>query len=247
MYRVCALLFLFQVIQDYPVVLAANRDERYDRPAAKPGRVDGRIPYLAPTDLRAGGTWIGTNAAGVTAAVTNRRESDQIEGRPSRGQLVGEAMAFGSAGAARAHLGPWLVDRRFNGFHLLVADPYEAFLAIGGEGTRFERLTPGAHAITNLHEHGELELLQLDMIAAAAAGQGMLETVADLVELLRESEPMTDDGFAPCKDHGDRGTRSSTVIARGAGDQPGLLLHADGPPDRTPYEDYADVLRALAG
>ena len=65
-------------------------------------------PILAPIDLRAGGTWLGLNADGVFAAVTNRRSVFVDSDRRSRGDLVLDALAGHSAreGARRIEEAP---------------------------------------------------------------------------------------------------------------------------------------------
>lgn len=76
----------------FPLVIAANRDEFFDRPAAP---LDwwspevGGPPVLGGRDLQAGGTWFGLTAEGRLALVTNvRRPADVEPGSPSRGNLV---------------------------------------------------------------------------------------------------------------------------------------------------------------
>lgn len=50
-----------------------NRDEQPTRPAKSPERSVGEgVPYLAPHDVEAGGTWISVNALGVTVSMTNQ-------------------------------------------------------------------------------------------------------------------------------------------------------------------------------
>ncbi len=247
----CALILLHRTMPGFPTVLAANRDEFKDRPAAPPQRVDARVPYLAPVDLRAGGTWIGTNAAGLTVAITNRRALGVEPPDPSlssRGAIVREALEFGGAAAAARLVSRSLESRRTNPFHLLLADAHDAFLlrrsAIDARPESV-RLAPGAHVVTNLHELDAIEFPGVAAIAAEAGALPLLEVVARLAEILKRTEPIAADGFAPCKDLGDRGTRSSTIIARGDGH--GLFLHADGPPDRTPYLDWSADLRAISG
>ena len=69
----CTLIALFRCFDGAPLVVAANRDEFHDRPAEGPAlRWTEAGAIVAPHDVRAGGTWLGLNAAGVFAAVTNR-------------------------------------------------------------------------------------------------------------------------------------------------------------------------------
>ena len=69
----CTLAIYFRMLPDYPLVVAANRDEQYDRPSAPPQRLDTVPTIIAGRDLRAGGTWLGINRHGLLAAMLNRR------------------------------------------------------------------------------------------------------------------------------------------------------------------------------
>ena len=79
---------------DWPVVLAANRDERLSRPWRPPARHwDDRPDVIGGFDDAAGGSWIALNDDGVAAVVLNRRDSlGPEEGKRSRGELVLEAV-----------------------------------------------------------------------------------------------------------------------------------------------------------
>lgn len=73
--------------------LFCNRDESHARPPARPPAVieSGPLPYVAPTDPQAGGTWIGTNAKGLTLCMLNYYAdgvSYQPPSRQSRGLLL---------------------------------------------------------------------------------------------------------------------------------------------------------------
>src|SRR5690606_5754871 len=82
----CIILFAWQQHTDYPLVVAANRDEFHHRPAEA---VRWRGDLLCGLDLAAGGTWLGMTRAGRFAAVTNFREpiQDRTPGNRSRGML----------------------------------------------------------------------------------------------------------------------------------------------------------------
>ncbi len=69
----CTLLVATRRWPGTPLLIAANRDEHLQRPAAPPSsRRVGSRRIFAPTDLRAGGTWMGLNDAGLFVAITNR-------------------------------------------------------------------------------------------------------------------------------------------------------------------------------
>ena len=119
----CTLVILRRPGHDWPLILAANRDEMIDRPWQPPARHwPDRPQVLAGLDELAGGTWLGLNDDGVVAAVLNRRGSlGPEDGMRSRGELVLEALDHAEAEAAAGalmHLDP-RADRSFN---LVIAD-----------------------------------------------------------------------------------------------------------------------------
>lgn len=88
----CLLALAFDQNARFPLVLAGNRDEYFERPTARlgwwsPG--DGLPDILSGRDLRGGGSWLGLNADGRLALVTNvRRPGQQDPDAPSRGTIV---------------------------------------------------------------------------------------------------------------------------------------------------------------
>jgi uncharacterized protein with NRDE domain len=107
----------------FGLVLAANRDEYFER-AATPldwwqPACDAR-QVLAGRDLSAGGTWLGVAPSGRIAALTNVRDPARHRpGAPSRGALVPEWLLSTEAADA---LWPRLAARQCNPFNLLGGD-----------------------------------------------------------------------------------------------------------------------------
>jgi uncharacterized protein with NRDE domain len=85
----CLILLSFDTHADDSLIVAANRDEYYDRPAS-PLAFWREAPHvLAGRDIRGGGTWLGVTRKGRIAALTNFRDPSAIMGNaPSRGLLV---------------------------------------------------------------------------------------------------------------------------------------------------------------
>jgi len=126
----CTLALAFKTDRRWPLLVAANRDERLARPSE--GwllRNPPRGPRLiAPRDLVQGGTWAGLSEKGLFAAVTNVHQSAPPDpSRRSRGELVGLALENARLAGARAFCrGAPAQD--YNPFNLLVASAEEAFL-----------------------------------------------------------------------------------------------------------------------
>src|SRR5579862_564390 len=85
----CLLVLAWQVHPRYRLVVAANRDEFHERPAAPLARWPAPEEILAGRDLRAGGTWLGLDRQRRFGVVTNFRELQRPQpDAPSRGALV---------------------------------------------------------------------------------------------------------------------------------------------------------------
>ena len=69
----CTLAIYFQTNTEYPVVVAANRDEFYNRPTITPTQLVDEPWVVAGRDAVAGGTWLGVNAHNLVVGVLNRR------------------------------------------------------------------------------------------------------------------------------------------------------------------------------
>lgn len=144
----CLILFAWESHPEYRLVLAANRDEFYERPTAHASFWADAPHLLAGRDLRAGGTWLGLTRGGRIAAVTNYRDPlSQKSSSPSRGALVtgfllGEEAAKTFLQRISAHAG------HYNGFNLLLGDS-EGLCWYSNLGQGAVTLKPGIYGISN--------------------------------------------------------------------------------------------------
>ena len=124
----CTVVVLRRPDDDWPLLLAANRDERTDRPWRAPGRHwPDRPNAVAGIDELAGGSWLGLNDEGVVAGVLNRRDSPGPDpGLRSRGELVLEALDHADAVEAASALGQ-LDGRSYRSFNMVIADDRDAY------------------------------------------------------------------------------------------------------------------------
>jgi uncharacterized protein with NRDE domain len=241
---VCTLALAFQADRRWPLVVAANRDERLGRASedwalrAPPGAPR----HAAPRDGVAGGTWIGVAASGLFAGVTNFHASPghpPDPSRRSRGEIVTRMLGQPSAAAARELAGRTEAGAH-NPFHLLVADAATAFLWwYDGDTSAIEELGPGLHVATERDPRGRDPRGE-----ALRAGWPVDPSPARLRDLLASHELPAGPGL--CIHLGDLyGTRSSAVIRLAPALRHSELFAADGPPCTTPFEDRSDLLVAL--
>jgi len=151
----CTVIIARKLFERHPVIIAANRDEMLDRPSSPPAVWEDGPRLLAPQDLQRGGTWIGVNARGVAAAVTNRNDVVSMRGKDSRGELALMALESATAEAAVERV-LRLDTHRYNGFHLVIADAEAAYVLYGDgeraarEQARVETLPEGLSVVSNL-------------------------------------------------------------------------------------------------
>ena len=139
----CLAVVAWQSHPDYPLVLAANRDEFYariTRPASWWGQ---SVALLAGRDEEAGGTWLGITRAGRVALLTNiRAPKERNPHAPSRGAIALQALQTTQRARDWMHA-QMQRARAYNGFNLLVAEP-----------PLLQRPTPQLMYYTNRRRHG---------------------------------------------------------------------------------------------
>lgn len=135
----------------FPLVIAANRDEFFARPAARLAwwnPASGAAPILAGRDLDGGGTWLGLSAEGRLALLTNVRDPRRHDAAaPSRGRIVPDWLA------SRERVDRFWMRTAlggYNGFNLVAADfaSGECFWATN-TGAHPQRLERGVYGLSN--------------------------------------------------------------------------------------------------
>ncbi|ANJ87144.1 hypothetical protein MB84_26825 [Pandoraea oxalativorans] len=188
----CLIVFSWQPDAATPLVVLANRDEFFERPAEPLHWWLDRPDILAGRDLRGGGTWMGVNRAGRFAALTNFRDGRAPmapKDTPSRGLLVSamlDATPFDDDLARvekHAH--------EYAGFNLLAGDlPAGKLYWLGNRETHDSEptrlpvahpITPGLHGLSN----ALLDTPWPKLVSRREAFGGALHDAADATTLLR--------------------------------------------------------------
>jgi len=145
----CLILFAWQTHPHYPLVVAANRDEFHDRPAAAADYWREAPGLLAGRDLKAGGTWLGITRHGRFAAITNYREPQgmELQLEHSRGHLVRDFLLDKAAPAEYAIRLQGHADY-YRGFSVLLGEP-DALIYVSNRSEKTIAVIAGSHGLSN--------------------------------------------------------------------------------------------------
>ncbi|MGH7509133.1 MAG: NRDE family protein [Gemmatimonadales bacterium] len=239
----CLVLTALDFHPEYSVIVAANRDEFYDRPTA-PAEFWADAPsVLGGRDLQAGGTWLGIDRGGRLAAVTNYRQGQRESSAPrSRGRLVSDFLT--------SEIGPLEHMERirseaglYNGFNLIAGDAGGLFYYSNREG-RVRSLAPGVYGLSNhLLDTPWPKVATTKSAFDTLLNGGASELTADLFALLSDRNRPAD-ALLPSTGVGPQwerllssafiasdnyGTRSSTVVMVGRDGRIVFVERAFGP------------------
>jgi uncharacterized protein with NRDE domain len=248
---VCLLVVLSRIVPEWPLIVAANRDELYARPTDPVMVLRDRPRTLGGRDRLAGGTWLALNEHGVVAALTNQ-PMNRSQTRRSRGaiplQLTDDANAGDPVAAFTASARP----AEFNPCWTLAADRSALFYLdlTRADAVTAVELEPGVHILENRALDAPSPKVdrvraQLENVAARHP-DGLLDTLrAVLADHVVTAEPESDDArshlvsrASACCVHTDvYGTRSSMLIrVPRAPDAPPQIWASDGPSCTHPLE-----------
>jgi uncharacterized protein with NRDE domain len=246
----CLLALFYRVVEDAAVVVGANREEFYQRGGEPPRVIEASAPphaarAVAGIDPTAGGTWLGVNQHGVLVAVTNRRKSLPPSRPRSRGLLARELLAFPTARAAIEAARAELDRGRYDGCNVVVADEERATVLQAGDWLRERPLPPGLHVLTNGDVNDASDFRVGHVLGWL--GDRRYRVAEECLDALRQvCAHHPPDNPPVCFRLEDRGTVSSTLLAVRRPLASGVMWHAQGPPDRTPYASCSHLLRELA-
>lgn len=144
----CTLLIGYKVHPAHQLVVAANRDEFYERPTERVHQWPEAPSLLAGRDILAGGTWLGVTKTSRFAAITNYRDLKNIKpDAPSRGALpLNFLQGDMSAATYLESLQP--TAHLYNGYNLVVYDGQE-LAYYGNYADSLQGLAPGVYGLSN--------------------------------------------------------------------------------------------------
>jgi uncharacterized protein with NRDE domain len=255
MQSVCLLVVCSRAVPGFPLVVAANRDERLDRPATAFTVFREREPrILGGRDELAGGTWLGVNDRGVVAGLTNRPSVlGRDPTRRSRGELPLILVGAESADQAMSVFAEEVQPEEYNAAWILVGDRRSLhYIELDGTDHFVHRaLGPGIHILENLGI--DESSAKVDRARELVGDPSQLSS-DDLLERLKgvlaDHQVLVPDGSTlpsgsraieprrPACVHGDSyGTRSAMIVLVPEEEKPISVHVADGRPCEVPFSD----------
>ena len=145
----CLIILSWRTRSDFPLILAANRDEFYDRPSLPADFWSDHPGILGGRDLKEGGTWMGITKKGRLAALTNYRDPLSVKvNAPSRGWLVRDFLTGNDRPGD--YLGRLQKEApRYNGFSLILGDASGLYYLSNRGGGGVNQLSPGIYGLSN--------------------------------------------------------------------------------------------------
>ena len=253
-FTMCTLALYLRVFPGYPLVVAANRDEHYDRPSAPPSIIGSSPTIVAGRDLRAGGTWLGINDYGLLVGILNRRQqpgSVTKDAYRSRGLLCLDLLRLRQLADIEQVLLD-LAPRDYQPFTVVCADTDRACVAYKTDETIDRvRLSHGLHIFSNSFEFAApsekanrvyqrfLNLSQAGerLVSAGDYLDGVTQALGDHALGDHSNDPRD----AVCV-HGDiSGTVSSSIIFFSDAERQFEMHYCVGAPCQNPFSLYSTL------
>ncbi|MCP8616259.1 NRDE family protein [Salirhabdus salicampi] len=144
----CLITFAYKAHKKYNLIVAANRDEFYERPTAPAQYWDDAPHILAGRDLHRMGTWMGVTKQGKFAALTNYRNGEEKQAtKRSRGELVKDFLMDDETPVSYLEK-VQMRKGQYPGFNLLVGDHNGLYYYSNINDTIYT-LEPGIYGLSN--------------------------------------------------------------------------------------------------
>jgi uncharacterized protein with NRDE domain len=186
----CLILFAVDAHPEFELIIAANRDEFYERPTMSAHVWHEPSGMIAGKDLEGGGTWLGLDLEGRLSMLTNYRDPDRtLKNAPTRGALVRDF--FMSGRTAEDYIRE--IEKcsgRYDGFNLICADR-EGMHYTSNYSTGTQRIGPGIHGLSNALLNDPWPKVDRGKRRFQRIIQGSFQ-ITDLFDLLYDDRPADD-------------------------------------------------------
>lgn len=200
----CLLTFRLAQHPDYKLVLAANRDEKYLRPAQAAHFWDDPKGLLAGKDLEANGTWLGIDRNGKIAALTNCLQlpddppeelHDRASNKRSRGELV---IGYFRSGRSPVEFIKQMQASReeYEAFNLLFGTVDQIYHYNSREDD-LQLISPGTHSLSNASLDTPWPKTRKTLAKLDAILEEETDYIDELFQMMQDQTPAPDSELPP--------------------------------------------------
>lgn len=242
----CLLAIQYRLVPEAPILVAANREEVYDRPWQNPSIQPGKPRVMCGVDGKAGGTWLGVNQNGLFVAASNRFKFVAPQTPKSRGLLCLELLRANSARHAVDIALEELNSGKYEGVNYVIADAESGWVVHHHDDTEVVKMEEGLNIIAN----GDVNDPRDERVKLARRLL-TLQTLDSPVKFLAVASkafargPTGPERPSMVMRGKEKGTVSSTLIALGKKPRDAIYQFAAGAPDQARYEDFSPLLRDI--
>jgi hypothetical protein len=236
----------YQLVPESPILVAANREEYYERPSLPPSIQSGKPRVLCGIDQRAGGSWLGVNQNGVFVGLCNRATVKPLFGQRSRGLLALDLLRCTSS---RKALDKALLEfgkTRYEGCNLVIADSKAGWVIHSEEEQEVVPLEEGLNIVgsRNVNDPTDERVQMARRLLTLQTLDSPVKFLAVASKVFARSPvgPGRPSMVLRGKEHG---TVSSTLLALGVKPRDAIYQFSAGAPDVSKYEDFSPMLRDI--
>lgn len=242
----CLLAVQYQLVPESPILVAANREEYFDRPSLTPSIQSGKPRVLCGVDQKAGGTWLGVNQNGLFVGVCNRATAMPLFGQRSRGSLVMDLLRCTSSSRALDKALAELSETQYEGCNLIIADAKAGYAIHSDQRQEVIDLEPGLNIIGshNLNDPDDERVRMARRLLTLQTLDSPVKFLAVASRVFARA-PVGPGRPSMVIRNQDYGTVSSSLIALGVKPRDAIYQFSNGAPDQTKYEDCSPMLRDI--
>lgn len=189
----CLIVFAYKAHPGYRLILAANRDEYYDRPTVPAHFWRNHPRLMAGKDIRWGGTWLGVTRDGKFAAVTNYRDfSSQLKHGLSRGLMLYDYLS----GEKTPGIFLEKLEKSknlYDGYNLILGDQGTLYYSSNRDGDH-RLVGPGIYGLSNhLLDTPWPKVLRARALLGAILAEGPEPSTEKLLDMLKDRQRAPDE------------------------------------------------------
>jgi hypothetical protein len=242
----CLIAIQYRLVPEAPVLVAANREERYNRASTGPTIQSGKPRVLSGIDDEAKGTWLGVNQNGMFVGVSNRRKIMPTFISRSRGLLCLDMLRADSARAAMDLCMEEVMTGKYNGANFIVADAESGWAIHAGDDVNAVEMRDGLNIISDrdLNDSDDERVAMARRLLTLQTLDSPVKFLAIASKVFARSPSPPGRPSIVIRDK-ERGTVSSTLISLGKKPRDAIYQYASGAPDQHKYEDFSPLLRDI--